>query len=333
MADNNHNHPLVGTNGMTRNNGVNNYNMDDRESDPETEEEERFQSSFWEQRRLLYGIYDTADEMRAEMERYGVVGQPEQTILRPQQEPGFRRRDLLDSRLNTAGGATSSHGQSASLVRSSAEVAPFSLGELATFATTTTTTKSTHFPGPTALTSTTTAPSSSSNTTATTTSIGGRGKDIWGNYPVKEPKEMIPCPICNRSVSVLRFAPHLDKCMGFGNTTRAAATSSSSSLAVGSTNGASTMMPSNHDVLIHNSNINSYFNNIHHSNPHNMMMMMMNHLGGGSDSDRINGNNMTHISSRPGTLPATAANGRASTSSSGNGTLRSSSLEAMSNLG
>lgn len=46
--------------------------------------------------------------------------------------------------------------------------------------------------------------------------------DIWGRCPPKEPKEAAAaCPICQRSLSTLRFAPHLDKCMGIGTTSRA----------------------------------------------------------------------------------------------------------------
>jgi Sgf11 (transcriptional regulation protein) len=47
--------------------------------------------------------------------------------------------------------------------------------------------------------------------------------DVWGRNPPKEPKEMVECSICNRQVNTLRFAPHLDKCMGIGTTVRAAA--------------------------------------------------------------------------------------------------------------
>ena len=46
--------------------------------------------------------------------------------------------------------------------------------------------------------------------------------DIWGRIPLKEPKELAFCSICRRQVSVIRFAPHLDKCMGIGITTRIA---------------------------------------------------------------------------------------------------------------
>ena len=38
--------------------------------------------------------------------------------------------------------------------------------------------------------------------------------DIWGRLPPKEPKQTCRCQICGRHVSTLRFAPHLDKCMG-----------------------------------------------------------------------------------------------------------------------
>ena len=47
--------------------------------------------------------------------------------------------------------------------------------------------------------------------------------DIWGRNPPKEPKELVECSICQRQVNTLRFAQHLDKCMGIGTTTRAAA--------------------------------------------------------------------------------------------------------------
>jgi hypothetical protein len=38
--------------------------------------------------------------------------------------------------------------------------------------------------------------------------------DIWGKMPPKEPKQTCACRLCGRHVSALRFAPHLDKCMG-----------------------------------------------------------------------------------------------------------------------
>lgn len=46
--------------------------------------------------------------------------------------------------------------------------------------------------------------------------------DIWGRIPTKEPKFLVKCSICNRMVNTLRFASHLDKCMGIGTTVRAA---------------------------------------------------------------------------------------------------------------
>ena len=54
--------------------------------------------------------------------------------------------------------------------------------------------------------------------------------DIWGNCPPKEPKEpAAECPICHRVLSTLRFAPHLDKCMGLGLGSRAATSRNSAS--------------------------------------------------------------------------------------------------------
>jgi hypothetical protein len=38
--------------------------------------------------------------------------------------------------------------------------------------------------------------------------------DIWGRIPPREPKQTCECQVCGRHVSTLRFAPHLDKCMG-----------------------------------------------------------------------------------------------------------------------
>jgi hypothetical protein len=49
--------------------------------------------------------------------------------------------------------------------------------------------------------------------------------DIWGRLPPKEPETMIDCPLCKRLVNTLRFAPHLDKCMGIGTMSRASAPS------------------------------------------------------------------------------------------------------------
>ena len=46
--------------------------------------------------------------------------------------------------------------------------------------------------------------------------------DIWNRIPPKEPKKLAKCTVCDRDVSALRFAPHLDKCMQLG-TVRAAA--------------------------------------------------------------------------------------------------------------
>jgi hypothetical protein len=41
--------------------------------------------------------------------------------------------------------------------------------------------------------------------------------DIWGRPP-RPPNENVECSVCNRQVSTVRFAPHLDKCMGIGTT-------------------------------------------------------------------------------------------------------------------
>lgn len=49
--------------------------------------------------------------------------------------------------------------------------------------------------------------------------------DIWGRIPSKEPKTTVKCQNCGKNVSAIRFAPHLDKCMGLG-TSRGSSSSS-----------------------------------------------------------------------------------------------------------
>lgn len=39
--------------------------------------------------------------------------------------------------------------------------------------------------------------------------------DIFGQQPIKKAQECV-CPSCKRSLAALRFAPHLEKCMGMG---------------------------------------------------------------------------------------------------------------------
>jgi hypothetical protein len=67
--------------------------------------------------------------------------------------------------------------------------------------------------------STTVASRATPPTNATNHSIH---RDVWGKVPGKEAKEPIICPSCGRLFSTMRFALHLDKCMGLGATTRAA---------------------------------------------------------------------------------------------------------------
>lgn len=51
--------------------------------------------------------------------------------------------------------------------------------------------------------------------------------DIWGVVHSAPPNENVECSVCNRMVSTVRFAPHLDKCMQIGTMSRAAAASAS----------------------------------------------------------------------------------------------------------
>ncbi|XP_022914051.1 SAGA-associated factor 11 homolog isoform X2 [Onthophagus taurus] len=39
--------------------------------------------------------------------------------------------------------------------------------------------------------------------------------DIFGNHNLKKTEDCV-CPICDRQVAALRFAPHLESCMGMG---------------------------------------------------------------------------------------------------------------------
>eukprot|EP00565_Helicotheca_tamesis_P009339 CAMPEP_0185734312 /NCGR_PEP_ID=MMETSP1171-20130828/22122_1 /TAXON_ID=374046 /ORGANISM="Helicotheca tamensis, Strain CCMP826" /LENGTH=214 /DNA_ID=CAMNT_0028404273 /DNA_START=4 /DNA_END=645 /DNA_ORIENTATION=- len=41
----------------------------------------------------------------------------------------------------------------------------------------------------------------------------GSQLDVWSRVPPKDPGNVL-CSICGRQVNALRFAPHLDKCMG-----------------------------------------------------------------------------------------------------------------------
>ena len=41
------------------------------------------------------------------------------------------------------------------------------------------------------------------------------GLDVFGQVPVKKPQECV-CPNCARTLAAIRFAPHLEKCMGMG---------------------------------------------------------------------------------------------------------------------
>jgi hypothetical protein len=73
--------------------------------------------------------------------------------------------------------------------------------------------------------------SDGSNDSAVTNSVMTRNQtnpqtDIWGRPP-RPPNENVECSVCNRQVSTVRFAPHLDKCMGIGTTSRAGASASS----------------------------------------------------------------------------------------------------------
>ena len=63
--------------------------------------------------------------------------------------------------------------------------------------------------------------------TTTTTTTMPHYFDIYGHQRPKEPTAMISCHICGRQVNTLRYAPHLDKCLGIGTTVRAAALAAS----------------------------------------------------------------------------------------------------------
>lgn len=50
--------------------------------------------------------------------------------------------------------------------------------------------------------------------------IAFRTTDIWGRRPAKEPPQLIECSVCLGQVNGLRFASHLDKCLGIGTMSR-----------------------------------------------------------------------------------------------------------------
>lgn len=73
------------------------------------------------------------------------------------------------------------------------------------------------------------------NTTVIMTRHQQNHNDIWNRLPPKEPKKLALCTICNREVSALRFAPHLDKCMQLGSM-RGSAAAAAASLGNGNSN-------------------------------------------------------------------------------------------------
>lgn len=85
-------------------------------------------------------------------------------------------------------------------------------------------------------------PATRTNGTAATPTVMGRGgrsggTDLYGQVPPREPRYTFNCAHCGQKVGVLRYAPHLDKCMGGKQsratsrrgTSRAASSSSSPS--------------------------------------------------------------------------------------------------------
>ena len=45
--------------------------------------------------------------------------------------------------------------------------------------------------------------------------INQPGLDVFGQVPAKKQQDCI-CPNCSRTLAAIRFAPHLEKCMGMG---------------------------------------------------------------------------------------------------------------------
>ena len=46
--------------------------------------------------------------------------------------------------------------------------------------------------------------------------------DIWGRVALKEPAYTVDCVVCHRPMNTLRYAQHLDKCLGLGTMARSA---------------------------------------------------------------------------------------------------------------
>lgn len=55
------------------------------------------------------------------------------------------------------------------------------------------------------------------------------GVDIWGRIPPKEPSYPVDCTVCGRQISSMRFAQHLEKCMGLSTRPLAGISNRSSS--------------------------------------------------------------------------------------------------------
>lgn len=57
-------------------------------------------------------------------------------------------------------------------------------------------------------------PATNNGSGPTASSQPSSGFDLWGRFPPKEPKLPVECTLCGRLVSTMRFASHLEKCMG-----------------------------------------------------------------------------------------------------------------------
>jgi len=98
------------------------------------------------------------------------------------------------------------------------------------------------------------------------------GIDIFGQPISKKYNFECECPKCHRTLAAVRFAPHLEKCMGMGrNSSRIASRRLAASAASSSGSG------SNNN---HNNNNNNNNNNNHH-----------NHSGDGGAKGTPHGNN------------------------------------------
>ena len=153
--------------------------------------DEHMRSSLLKTRLELYGVYETPEALRADMEKY----QAESYFFHAEQPINNGMDDNDDDFLPSQ---TGSSGYSNAANDALSETGSASAANNNSI-------------------------NNNNNTAVSTRQQTSSDRDIWGRFPLKEAKELIPCPVCGRPNGTLRLATHLDKCMGIGTTVRSAA--------------------------------------------------------------------------------------------------------------